>query len=139
MGAVSQALKLPRDPSSLSYPPTLPVEIALRVGTVKEICEGYGLAKPDWDRLKADPVFVDHLARVVDSLKKEGMSFKLKAQLQAEELLKKSWSMIFAPMDEVPANVKADLLKSTVRWAGLEPEKGASTQVTVPLQINLNL
>jgi hypothetical protein len=75
----------------------------------------------------------------MESLKKEGMSFKLKAQLQAEELLKKSWAMIHAPLDEVPANVKADLLKATVRWGGLEQDKGASQQVVVPLQINLNL
>lgn len=142
MGAVSNALNIARDPAELGYPATLPIEIALRTGTTREICEGYGLTHADWQRLRTDPIFVEHLARVVESLKKDGMSFKLKAQLQADELLKKSWAMIHSPSDMVPPAVQADLLKATIRWAGLDEKPGSRAseqQVVVPLQINLNL
>ena len=48
------------------------------------------------------------------------MTFRLKARAQAEELLTTSWTMIHNP--EVNAAVKADLIKHTVKWSGLEPK-----------------
>ena len=131
----------PNDPSELGYPPTLPVEIALRVAPLKTICESYGLSREEWDALRVQPMFVAHVARIVESLREEGMSFKLKARLQSEELLKKSWQMIHASEDRVPASVRADLLKFTIRAAGLDGSKDqASAQADRPtLQIQINL
>ena len=48
------------------------------------------------------------------------MTFKVKARAQAEELLTTSWTLIHSP--DVSAAVKADLIKSTVKWGGLEPK-----------------
>jgi hypothetical protein len=131
----------PEDPARLGYPPTLPVEVALRVASVKDICASYGLSHQDWLRLTEDPIFRADLAGVVKELKKEGMSFKMKARLQSEELLKTSWKMIHSPTDEVPASVKADLLKFTVRAAGLDGSKdqAANGKQGTPLQIQINL
>jgi hypothetical protein len=54
----------------------------------------------------------------------EGMSFKIKAKLQAEELLKTSWRTIHD--QHTPPNVKADLIKATMRWAEYDtPPKDA--------------
>jgi len=131
----------PNDPSELGYPPTLPVEIALRVAPLKTICESYGLSQEDWNALRTQPLFVAHVQRIVESLQKEGMSFKLKAQLQSEELLKKSWQMIHASEDRVPASVRADLLKFTIRAAGLDGSRdqasNAAERPTLQIQINL--
>lgn len=134
------ALVPTRDPASLSWPPTLPIEIVLKTAPIKEICAGYGLTREDYDALRADPNFIEAVAELAGELKKDkGLSFKLKARLQSEELLKTSWKLIHSGNDEVPPNVKADLIKFTWRVAGLEPDKAKDGKVVVPLQINLNL
>lgn len=130
------------DPAELGWPPTLPIELCLRTGTVKSICEGYGIERAEWDELKIKPAFVAALTRINDLLTKEGMSFKLKAMLQSEELLKTSWALIHAPKDEVPASVKADLIKTTIRAAGLDAsldQKGPGNAAGMAIQINFAL
>ena len=131
----------PDDPSELGYPPTLPIEIALRTAPLKDICEVYGLDQDDWDRLRQDPVFVQDLKRCVEDLRTEGVSFKMKARLQAESLLKRSWQMIHSPSDQVPPSVAADLIKFTIRAAGLDGSKdqAAGAALNSALQININL
>ena len=53
-------------------------------------------------------------------MREKGLTFKLKARAQAEELLTTSYLLIHDPA--VSPAVKADLIKSTVKWAGLEPK-----------------
>jgi hypothetical protein len=65
------------------------------------------------------------------------MSFKIKARIQAEELLKKSWSIIHS--EHTPVAVKADLIKATVRWADYEPKNGGPGGLGNAFQININL
>lgn len=130
----------PDNPAEIGlYPPTFPVEIALRVAPLQKICQEYGISHEEWLVLKEDPVFKRDLMAAVEMVKKDGMSFKLKAQLQADELLKTSWKMIHSSQEEVPASVRADLLKFTVRAAGYaEPaEKANANQNTLQIQINL--
>lgn len=134
----ARPLVKPSDPALLGFPPMLPVELAMRIAPVKEICAAYGITKDEFIALTNDPVFVKAYDNARDELRKDGMSFRIKAKLQAEELLKKSWTMIHS--DGVPSNIKADLIKSTVRWAGYEP-KGDSGIAGVgnAFQININL
>lgn len=130
------------DPAELGWPPTLPVELCLRTGTVKAICDGYGIDKPAWDVLKVQPAFQAALTRVHELLQKEGMSFRLKAMLQSEELLKTSWALIHAPSGDVPPSVKADLIKTTIRAAGLDAsldQKSAGTAAAMQVNINFSL
>jgi len=105
----------PSDPARLGYPATLPIEIAMRTSGTRAVCEAYGITEDEWDLIRHDPTFLSDLQRAVDMLKEEGMSFRMKAKLQAEELLKTSWRMIHDP--STPPNVAADLIKSTARWA----------------------
>jgi hypothetical protein len=58
-------------------------------------------------------------------VREKGITFKLKARAQAEELLTTSWLLIHDPV--VSPAVKADLIKSTVKWAGLEPKDSPET------------
>ena len=131
----------PENPADIGYPPTLPVEIALRVAPLPEICKAYGISKAEFEELRHDPVFVADLKRAVEMVKKDGMSFKLKAQLQADELLKTSWTMIHDRSGDVPPSVKADLLKFTIRAAGLDGSKDPSASggagPSLSIQINL--
>jgi hypothetical protein len=142
MSELSQqrALALTNDPATLGYPKTLPIEVALKTASIKTICESYGITKDEWNELRYDEAFIADVRKAKTMLEQEGMSFKLKAALQAEELLKTSWKMIHASNNEVPAAVKADLLKFTIRAAGLDGSADKSgLSAGNNLQININL
>lgn len=132
--------ELPADPSVIGWPPTLPIEIALRTVPLPDILEAYDLTPEDFTTLMETPGFVKQLTAAVEALKEDGMSFVMKARLQSEELLKRSWAMIHAPHDAVPPAVQADLIKATWRVAGLDASKNAQNQQQGPaLQIQINL
>jgi hypothetical protein len=105
----------PADPACLGYPPTFPIELALHTAPTPAILAEYDISDEEWEQLKQHPTFLADLKRAMDMVQQEGMSFRLKAKLQAEELLKTSWRMIHDPAS--PANVRADLVKATMRWA----------------------
>lgn len=114
------------DPSRFGWPPTLPIEVALRSAPIATICTAYGLTREDWDALRQDRLFQAEVREAYETLKKEGVSFKVKARMQAEELLKTAWKLIHAPADNdvtVPAVVRADLIKFIIRAAGLDGSK----------------
>jgi hypothetical protein len=83
-----------------------------------------------------DPVFDKKVRHYRDEIREKGITFRLKARAQAEELLTTSWTLIHHP--DVSAAVKADLIKSTVKWAGLEV-KGDAPESTGGVSITINL
>jgi len=133
-----------KDPATIpSWPPTLPIEVALHQSSIRSICESYKLTKDDWERLRKDSNFIKDVRVAAETLKKEGMTFKIKAQLQAEALLPTAWKMIHDKKGVVPATVRADLIKFVVRVAGLDASKDQGQQTAVAgtglnIQINLN-
>jgi len=137
VGGLPEAIR-PTDPSELGYPQTLPVEVALMTAPEDEIRQAYGYSVEDWSNLKLHPRFQRDLDAARDMLREEGMSFRLKARLQSEELLKTSWKLIHDASGVVPPSVKADLLKFTVRAAGLEARAKDVADVVTPLQINIS-
>lgn len=134
---ISEPYERTADPAALGWPPTLPVEIALKTAPLDEIRAAYGYSSEEWMALKDNPRFLADLSAAVQMVAKDGMSFKLKAQLQAEELLKTSWRLIHDPT--CPATVRSDLIKSTMRWAGYDVKEAAAGGGGTPLQININL
>jgi len=86
-----------------------------------------------------DPVFLKRVETYRDEVKEKGLTFRLKARAQAEELLTTSYMLIHDPA--VSPAVKADLIKSTVKWAGLEPKNtetdGSANTGGVKIMINL--
>jgi len=137
---MSMTLTDPKDPSEVAYPATLPIEVAMRTAPIQRICEAYHLSREDWDSLRVNPLFVADLSRAVEMLRKEGVSFKMRARLQSEELLKRSWEMIHKPHDQVSPAVQADLIKFTVRVAGLDAgldKVSGSVGNALSIQINL--
>lgn len=125
-----------RNPAELGYPPMLPVELALRIETPAKICALYGIEKDEFAAIIKHPVFIKAYGEAVESLKTDGMSFKLKARIQAEDYLKTSYQMVH---DKNTSDaVRADLLKNTVRWAGYDAkatESGSNNAFNI--QINL--
>ena len=94
---------IPNDPSEIGWPATLPLELALRQGSVKDICLAYGLGKSDWDRLRQDENFVRALEEATQMLQQEGASFKAKLRAQAEGILPQNWALIHGNPEQVPA------------------------------------
>jgi hypothetical protein len=130
----------PSDPSEFGFPATLPLELALKEKSVPDLCKAYGIGRDEWDKLRRDPLFISAVGGYVEELKKDGMSFKLKARLQAEVLLATSFKLIHSHNDDVPPQVKADLIKFTIRAAGLDGSKDqAQAGPQTALQININL
>lgn len=87
---------------------------------------------------KGDTIFLQKLAACREEVRTKGLTFRVKARAQAEELLKTSWILIHDPV--VSPAVKADLIKSTVKWAGLDTtpaNEGQSGAGGVTITINL--
>lgn len=134
-----------KDPTSLAWPPTLPIELALKTASPSELRVEYGYTEDEWTRLSRNETFLTELAGACELVRQEGMSFKLKAKLIAEENLKQVWKMVHAPHADVPAAVKGKLIELTARWAGFDPRTngeeggsgGALQANTLNIQINL--
>jgi len=121
-----QLVRLPDGykPNALStspFDPKLAYELALGIDSAAEIFERYGYTQEQALKLANTPTF----QRVLQEFKKEvvenGLSFKLKARIQAEDLLTHSYDMATDP--EVPASVRAKLIEWTARMAELEPKE----------------
>jgi hypothetical protein len=132
-----------KDPTTLSWPPTLPIELALKTAAPHQIQSEYGYSDEEWAALPKNPAFMKDLAAACEMVKQEGMSFKLKARLIAEENLKQVWKLINDDKDKVPAAVKAKLIEINARWAGFDPKSnGEGNEGGGPsnaFQININL
>lgn len=105
--------------------------------TVDEIKQRHEITSAEMLVFKKDPVFLKRVEHYRDDIRENGITFKLKARAQAEELLTTSWTLIHSP--DVSAAVKADLIKSTVKWAGLETKTDENTGgVAGGVKININ-
>lgn len=127
------------DPSSLGWPASLPLEIALKSAPLSEIRATYNISDEEWETLKNNEQFRKAVLKCEDDAKEDGFSFKTKSKIQAEALLATSWALIHN--EDTPAAVKADLIKFTTRIAGYEPNpKAANAGDTTPsFQININM
>jgi hypothetical protein len=126
----------PRNPTEMGFPPMLPYEIAMQVDTPARICAAYGLTKAQFAALVHHPVFIKAYREAVEALKVDGMSFKVKARLQAEAYLDTAFKMAQNP--GTSDAVRADLIKNTVRWAGYDA-KAADVGQGSSFNIMINL
>ena len=105
--------------------------------SLDEIKQRHGITANDLLVFNKDRVFLKKVEHYRDDIREKGLTFKLKARAQAEELLTTSWGLIHSP-DVSPA-VKADLIKSTVKWAGLETKTDEGTGgASGGVRININ-
>lgn len=125
-----------KDPSGLVWPPTLPIELALKTADPDTIRQEYGYSDEEWAALPRNPVFMQDLAGACELVRQEGMSFKLKAKLIAEENLKQVWKMVHSDDKTVPAAVKGKLIELTARWAGFDPKTYADGGNGGPVNAN---
>jgi hypothetical protein len=106
--------------------------------TLQEVITRHNISVNDILVFNADPIFLKKVEGYRTEVREKGLTFKLKARAQAEELLTTSWLLIHDPA--VSPAVKADLIKSTVKWAGLEPkDAGPQDNGTGGVKITINL
>jgi len=105
--------------------------------TLDEIKQRHRITASDLLVFNKDRVFLKKVEAYREDIRDKGITFKLKARAQAEELLTTSWLLIHSA-DVSPA-VKADLIKSTVKWAGLEAKTDEGTGgASGGVKININ-
>lgn len=116
-------------------------DIALRLEgsgeDMPEILSRHSVSALELSEFSKDPVFDKKVKHYRDEIREKGITFRLKARAQAEELLTTSWSLIHHP--DVSAAVKADLIKSTVKWAGLETKGDTAEGGAGGVSITINL
>jgi hypothetical protein len=117
---------VPANPTDLKERPEWSSHLALDVAigtSIDAILEAYDLQMHELAAIKQDPQFTSQVERMRKDLEKEGVSFRMKAQIQAEHYLQNSWDMVHDK--DVDPKVRADLIKSTMRWAGYDAPQGA--------------
>lgn len=103
------------------FDPRLAYELALEMAPAAETFQKYGVDEAAAVALLRAPAFVAKVKQYREEIVAGGVSFKLKAKVQAEDLLTHSYEM--ATDSEVPPSVRADLIKWTAAVAGLGPVK----------------
>jgi len=93
--------------------------VALGVDDTTAILQRFGVTRQTYDAWCTHPLFMRTVAEYQQQARDSGLSFRLRARIQAESLLDVSYQLIYTK--DVPAAVKADLIKWTAKMADLEP------------------
>ena len=105
---------------------------------IDELLDRHEFDASDLLTFNKDTLFHKKVEAYREEVRTKGLTFRVKARAQAEELLKTSWLLIHDPV--VSPAVKADLIKSTVKWAGLDTtpaNEGQNGAGGVTITINL--
>lgn len=107
--------------------------------SLEEVLDRHTINMDQLAKYNKDALFLQKIRSLREEVHEKGLTFRTKARAQAEELLTTSWTLIHSP--DVSASVKADLIKSTVKWAGLEPKETANVEglATGGVSITINL
>lgn len=109
---------------------------------VEELLPTLGITEADFEDLCNDSLFKRKVKEYAKELTENGTSFALKAQLQAEDLLKTQYKIARDP--NTPPSVAVAAIGSVVRWAGFDKRPGDSNDESNPnkqprISININL
>lgn len=115
----------------------LVMDVALGTSTAS-ILEVHQLVHHQFERILQEPTFVLQVEDLRKKLEKEGASFKLKAQLQADFYLAEVHKKIMDP--DTDQRVFTRLVEDVVRWGGLDTPQpvGGGPGGIGGFQININ-
>jgi len=102
------------------------------------LCERYALTPDALDALFCTTAFRREVADHQKQIREDGVTFRQKAKVQAEMYLE-VLDQLVNDMDVSPAT-RLDAIKSTIKWADLEPKVDKAAQSSMPqfnIQINL--
>lgn len=79
----------------------------------------YEIGPTQWQYLLLNPAFMLEVEKHRRTIVEEGVTFRLKAKLQAEAYLEEIDTLVHDP--ETSPAVRLDAIKSMVKWSGYEP------------------
>jgi hypothetical protein len=129
-------LPVPRNPAEAVWSEALLMDLVLGVPD-DVVCETYQLQHHQLAALRRNELFNQQLTAMRGEMQKTGVTFKAKARAQADALLDTSWQLIHNPA--TASSVKADLIKSVVRWAGYDNPAPVTTAQGNGFQLVINL
>jgi hypothetical protein len=93
----------------------------------------YEMTDADLVDMVKDPIFEQRVRKYQLDLRERGLSFRMKAQVQAEDLLTRSWELIHD--ERTSPAVIAELIKWTAKVAGFDVAQAASADSGVKINI----
>ena len=96
-------------------------ELATEMEEPGVVFQRYGYDEARAVELMETAHFTDMLARIGKEVRESGLTFKLKARAQAEELLGHSFEIATDPLQ--PTSERVKLIQWTAKMAGLEPKE----------------
>lgn len=106
-------------------------DIALGIDSTEEVLKRYGVDPATYEEWCNNPVFTRTISELQRYIRDNGLSFKAKARIQAEDLLDVAYKLTYSP--DTPANVRADLIKWIAKMGELEPKSTERQQKEEPL------
>lgn len=122
-----------------TWPAKLPFEIALGKRPLNVLLDDFGINADHWRLLCDNRQFKQAVGKELAELRENGVTFKHKAQIMAEDYLLLIDQWIHS--SETPLGTKIDLVKSVVGWGDLNPKKaevaGSGAGTAFNIQINM--
>jgi hypothetical protein len=135
-----EVIEGPASSAAIPWTALFAAEVAIGQDDYLAICARHGVSAAEWGALSQDAEFTSAVEAVRLALRRHpDASFKVKSRLFAESLLPRFRSLI--DDDQTPPSVRADLMKYSVKMAGLDAsaEQRTAAAAGPPLQININL
>lgn len=123
---------------ALYLSPEMVNELALGNLPPYEIAGRYGLSQGEFDMLQRQDWFGQLVAKRRMEFADEGIGFRAKARMMAEELYQKLFQQ--ATVGTLASNLMLDMTKQLVEIADMKPKQGQSDRPDGPaFQININV
>lgn len=116
------------------WPVDFMLELALGLEPDSVIMERYDISPVQLQQWYDHPVFKKELTELRKKVLDEGLTFKTKCRVQAEQYLVDIHKVM---QDKAtPAGTKLEILKNLSRWAGFEPKEDKGPAVQINNQVN---
>jgi len=129
---------LPRPAPTNKWDPRFIMDLALGLDELDTILTRYGLTEQEFDTLSKVPAFRRELALTIRDARENGVTFAGKARTQAEGYLEVLDALVYDA--GTPASTRLEAIRSTVKWAKLEPkdDKNDGNQNNSQINISIN-
>lgn len=125
---------------TLDVPPQLIWECAAGLEAPDSVAARFGFEGAKWERLKQWPPFIHAVQNQRAEFERNGMTFRLKAGLMAEEMMSQMFKQAIA--NDTSIMQKLSVFNSLVDVAGLKPDKKAvdsNAQAAPKFSITINI
>lgn len=125
---------------TLDIPPQLVWECAAGLENPTDVAVRFGFTGEKWERLQQWPPFIHAVQNQRAEFERNGMTFRLKAGLMAEEMMSQMFKQAIA--NDTSIMQKLSVFNSLVDVAGLKPDKKAvdtNVQAAPKFSITINI